>query len=219
MKKLLLLVSAMMLICLQTAGVALAEPTHPNEVGLYLTQDGAGPFGTTVIGTPVETYLVLTRPTNVDGSGQPFVSFYGFECLLTFTPTPPALILIATELPPGSLDIGRYKDVMAGILEFIVGIDYSNPPQIVDEAVVMAKLTFLNLDTSVTEVSMGPIPDQQSIPGQMAYLGGHETSGPDYFLTPMYSMGGSHEAPVFVFNGEAVAVDQESFGSVKALYR
>ena len=35
----------------------------------------------------------------------------------------------------------------------------------------------------------------------------------------MYSMGGSHEAPVFVFNGEAVAVENESFGSVKALYR
>jgi hypothetical protein len=35
----------------------------------------------------------------------------------------------------------------------------------------------------------------------------------------MYPISGSHEAPVFVFNGVAVPVEEESFGSVKALYR
>jgi hypothetical protein len=32
-------------------------------------------------------------------------------------------------------------------------------------------------------------------------------------------MGGSHDAPVFLFEGIAIAVEEESFGSVKALYR
>ncbi len=219
MKKLLLSLSVVALLSVLAFGIATAEPTHPNEIGLYVTQDGTGPYGTTVIGTTVETYLVLTRPTDVEGNGQPYVSFYGFECYLSFGPDPSLLLLVNTELPPGSLDIGLDKNVQAGMLEFIVGIDFNIPPQVVDEAVVMATLTFLNLDTSVIEVSIGPIPDVPSIPGHMAFLGGHETSGPDFFLTPMYSIGGSHEAPVFVFNGEAVAVENESFGSVKALYR
>ncbi len=219
MNKFLLSVSVAAALTLVMAGIALAEPTHPNEIGLYVTQDGTGPTGTIVIGELVDTYLVLTRPTDVEGNGQPYVSFYGFECLLSFNPIPPLLVLVNTELPPGSLDIGREKNPQTGYVEFIVGIDYNIPPQVVDEAVMAAKLTFLNLDTSETEVSIGPIMDIPSIPGHMAFLGGHETSGPDYFLTPMYSMGGSHEAPVFVFNGEAVAVENESFGSVKALYR
>ena len=55
-------------------------------------------------------------------------------------------------------------------------------------------------------------------PGQMAFLGGYEPA-PPYSLLPMYSIGGSHDAPVFIFNGEAVDVESESFGTVKALYR
>ena len=219
MKKLLLSVFAVALLPLLMAGVVLAEPTDPNEIGLYVTQDGTGPTGTTVIGTPVEVYLVLTRPTDVEGNGQPFISFAGFECLFTFNPVPSLLILLSTELPPQSLDIGRYKDIQEGILEFIVGISNQTALPVVNESVAMAKLTFLNLDTTVTEVSLGPIQDIASIPGQMAFLGGHTPNGPGYELTPMYSMGGSHEAPVFIFNGEAVAVENESFGSVKALFR
>ncbi len=219
MNKLLLSVSAAALFTLLIAGAALAEPTHPNEVGLYVTQDGTGPTGTMVVGAPVEVYLVLTRPIDVEETGIPFYSFAGFECLLTFNPVPSMLILLSTELPPESLDIGRFKNIQEGVLEFIVGIASSSALPVTDESVAMAKLTFLNLDSSLTGVSLGPIEDIESIPGHMAYLGGHSPDGPDFFLTTMYSMGGSHEAPVFVFNGEAVAVESESFGSVKALYR
>ena len=38
-------------------------------------------------------------------------------------------------------------------------------------------------------------------------------------LLIMYSMGASHDAPVFHFEGEAVAVENDTFGSVKALFR
>lgn len=216
MKMLLLTLSALALLFV---GVALAEPTDPNEIGLYLTQDGSGPFGTTVIGSPVDVYLVLTLAADVDGSGQPFFSCGGFECLFTFNPAPSLLILMQTVLPPGSLDIGRYKDIQEGVLEFIVGIPRNSAPQVVDGAIVVAQLTFLNLDTTVTEVSLGPLGDLESIPGHMAFVGLFEEEGSEPVLSPMYSIGGSHEAPVFVFNGEAVAVENESFGSVKALYR
>ena len=45
----------------------------------------------------------------------------------------------------------------------------------------------------------------------MAFMGGEL---PDYpsVLLPMYSMGGSHDAVVFEFNGEAVVVETESVG-------
>ena len=46
MKKLLLSVSAAALFTLLIAGAALAEPTHPNEVGLYVT-NVIGPTVTT----------------------------------------------------------------------------------------------------------------------------------------------------------------------------
>jgi hypothetical protein len=35
----------------------------------------------------------------------------------------------------------------------------------------------------------------------------------------MHPVSGSHDAPVFLFNGEAVTVESDTFGSVKALYR
>ena len=126
MKKLLLSVFAVALLPLLMAGVVLAEPTDPNEIGLYVTQDGTGPTGTTVIGTPVEVYLFLTRPTDVEENGQPFISFAGFECLFTFNPVPSLLILLSTELPPQSLDIGRYKDIQEGMSGIHCGNFQSN---------------------------------------------------------------------------------------------
>ena len=36
-----------------TSNASVAEPTHPNEVGLYTTTDGSGGTGTYVIGEPV----------------------------------------------------------------------------------------------------------------------------------------------------------------------
>jgi len=220
MKKLLFVVTTIFTLSLLMPGAGIAEPTHPNEVGLYLNPDGTGPTGTFVMGAPVDVYLVLTRPTDVDGNGEPYISFYGFECLMTFDPVPDNdLLLLEVVLPPGSLDIGRYKDINEGILEFIVGIDYNIPAPVINESVEMAKLTFMNLSSTITEVTLGPVQPNQSIPGEMAFLGGHQPSGTDYILTTMYSMGGSPDAPVFVFNGEAVAVETESFGSVKALYR
>jgi len=70
----------------------------------------------------------------------------------------------------------------------------------------------LHLNTYPVEVTLGP-PSVPSIPGHMGFL------PPNPPIEIMYSMGGSHEAPVFIFNGMAIPVESESFGSVKALYR
>ena len=204
---------------LLTSNAGVAEPTHPNEVGLYTTADGSGGTGTYVMGEPVDVYLVLTKPTDVNHGDQPFNVITGLELQLKFSPAPNNdLFLVNTELPPGSVDIGEIKDINTGILDFIVGIPDSEAVEVVDAAALLVRLTFLNFSSEVIKVSLGPTEGGWSIPGQMAFLGGMVPHTP-YELLPMYSMGGSHEAPVFEFNGSAVAVESESFGSVKAMYR
>ena len=126
-------------------------------------------------------------------------------------------MLLDTVLPGDYLDIG-VKDFDGGYLEFICGISYGSPLPVVNEAVEMAKLTFMSLGAQVTQVFLGPIPAVQSIAGEMAFLGGQAPSI-EYELLPMYSIGGSHDAAVFAFNGAAVAIETASFGSIKALYR
>jgi hypothetical protein len=74
--------------------------------------------------------------------------------------------------------------------------------------------TAAHMVDNVINVTLGPISTMPpSISGQMAFV------TPNSTLEAMYSMGGSHDAPVFLFGGEAVPVEKESFGSVKALYR
>jgi len=218
MKKLIFPVFAIAVLFLLTPNPGIAEPTHPNEVGLYLNDDGTGATGTFVVGAPVDVYLVLTKPTDVENGNVPFNVVTGVEFQMHFNPVPSDLILLATVLPPGSIDIGRYKDISTGILEFIVGIPDNSAVSVIDEAAMLIKFTFLKLSTETTEVTLRPIPDSPSIPGEMAFLGGDQP-WPPYSLLAMYSMGGSHEAGVFEFNGEAVDVESESFGTVKALYR
>ena len=89
MKKLLFAVSAIaVLSLLLVAGSSIAEPTHPNEVGLYMEPfepDGTGVTGTYIVGDPVIVYLVLTRPTDTE-TGIPYPTINAFECMLTFNP-------------------------------------------------------------------------------------------------------------------------------------
>ncbi len=188
-------------------GSSVAEPTHPNEVGLYTTQDGYGPTGTFIVGAPVTVYLVLTRP---EKDGVPYLTVNAFECLLSFNPIG-NMFKLGEVFPPGSINVGDSNNIGLGYLEYIVGFADDFP--VTNESVVLVTITFLHAAPIVTEVTLGPPLYGGSIPGEMAY---QSVQGD---LRVMYSMGGSHEAPVFIFQGEAIAVEKESFGSVKALFR
>ncbi len=193
---------------------SLAQFQYSNQIGMYTTEDGLGATGTSVMGAAVDVFLVLTKPTDVENGEAPFSACCGFELTMTFSPTPnDDLFVLRADVPPYSIDIGPNKDINLGYLDFFCGIDYTRPPLVVDEAVVLVSFTFLNANPGVTEVTLGPS-YAPSIAGQMAFLGEEPEQ-----LRAMYSKGGSHDAPVFIFNGEAVAVENESFGSVKALYR
>jgi len=218
MRKFLFAVSVIaVLSVLLVPGSGIAEPTHPNEIGLYLSPDGYGATGTFEMMALVDVYLVLTKPTDVQNSGAPFDNIYGFECRLNFNPNPLGnLYKLQDDLPILSINVGDSTDMTQGFLEYIVGIAASNPLAVVDEAAVLITFTFMAVTPTPTEVTLGPVGTYSSIPGQMVFYTNDQYSDD---AQVMYSVGGSHDAPVFIFNGEAVAVENESFGSVKALYR
>lgn len=214
MKKLLFAVSAIAALSLLAPSSSFAVFQYSNQVGLYTIDDGMGATGTSVMNSDVTVYLVLTQPTDVENGDAPFSACCGFECTISFNPSPNNdLFLVEAILPPYSIDIGPNKDINLGYLDYYVGIDYTRPLPVNNEAAVLVTFTFFNMNPGITEVTLGPsyVP---SIAGEMAFLGDEPEQ-----LRVMYSKGGSHDAPVFLFNGEAVAVENESFGSVKALYR
>lgn len=204
---------AVFLVCL---GPATAQELATNQIGLYLNPegpDGSGVSGTSEIGVPVSVYLVMTRPVDVQNGNAPYPTINAFECQLNFDPAPVGtLFKLADTLPANSVNVGDNADINQGYLEYIVGIDTNNPVQVVDEAAVLIWFQFMNVSTGRTTVSLG-LTSAPSIPGEIAF---QSVSGQ---LRVMYPASGSFNEPVFEFNGEAVAVDNESFGSVKALFR
>ncbi len=184
----------------------IAEPTHPNEIGLYTEPNGYGETGTYVVNAPVTVYLVLTKPEDNNG---PLWGIRAFECQLNFTPAGNMFLLGDALAAPG-LNIGDTANFDLGYLEYIVGFSDSVP--VINHAVVLITFSFLNLYSGPVEVTMGPA-SNPIIPGQMALFTPIQT------WEVMYPISGAVDAPVFIFNGQAVAVENDSFGSVKAMYR
>ena len=110
-----------------------------------------------------------------------------------------------------ALNIGDVDNFGDGYLEYIVGFGDDLP--VVNEAATLVEFIFLVLSPVPVEVTLGPV-SVPSIPGQMVFLA---TEGPD--LQQMHPVSGHPDAPVFIFEGRAIPVESESFGSVKVLYR
>lgn len=213
MRKLLFAVSAIAaLSLLLVPGSSIAEPTHPNEVGLYMTPDGLGATGTFVVGAPVTVYLVLTRPTDTE-TGIPYATINAFECRLTFDPIG-NLFKLGEVFPPQALNVGDIGNIGLGYLEYIVGLGTDYP--VTNESVDLLAINFMHTAPGQIDVSLSPT-SAPSIPGHMAY---QSVEGD---LRIMYSAGGEDgdpdDIPVWIFDGNATPIETESFGSVKALFR
>ena len=102
MKMLLFFVTGIATLFLLAPISSFAEPTHPNEIGLYTEPNGYGATGTDVLGAPVDVYLVLTKPeaNNVSLSG-----IFAFECQLNFNPIG-GIFLIGNVLNGEGANIG-----------------------------------------------------------------------------------------------------------------
>lgn len=207
MKTLLFAVVALFGISMLAPSPVTAEPTHFNEIGLYTTPDGLGDPGIDGIGIPLNVYLVLTKPAY---NGVPSAGIRAFECQLNFNPAGNMFKLADGFLSP-ALNIGDAGNIGDGYLEYIVGFGDDLP--VLNEFATLIEFTFMNLNSVPVEVTLGPV-SVPSIPGQMVFIA---TEGPDF--QQMHPVSGHPDAPVFIFEGRAIPVESESFGSVKALYR
>jgi hypothetical protein len=214
MKKLFFAVSALAALSLLAPSTGFAQ-THEysNQVGLYMTPDGTGLTGNSDLNLPVLVYLVLTKPTDVANEEAAYTTIQAFECTLNFNPAPNNdLFALNVGLPQNAINVGVGTNINDGFLDYIVGIDFNHPLLVTEESTVLITFTFMNQSTGITEVTLSAT-SAASIDGQMAF------ESEEGQLRIMYSAGGSFDDPVFKFNAAAVAVDNESFGSVKALFR
>jgi hypothetical protein len=171
-----------------------------NEVGLYVDEDAMVPFiDLTTIGM-FDAFIVLKNPQTL--AGEPVASIFGFEMLLSYDSS--LMFLASIVFPTDALNIGTPEEIICG---------FGHPVLVgSDNLVTLAMVSFLYISDQQF-IYIGPV-SVPSLPGEMAYL------GEDYLdLFPMYPSSGSHEAPVFAVNGTVVAVEKESWGNVKALYR
>lgn len=193
--------------------LVVAEPTHPNEIGLYLTVDGTGPTGVTTPNTFVPAYLVLTRPT-ITETGEPVLNLTGFDLMIHVDPIPAGdLFVLRIAFWPGIMDC--CPDPFFGDRPYsLIDVSYypAQPQPVTGQSVVLIEYDFLKLSSSPHVITLEPLPTA-AIPGQMSF---QPANGDRQIMHPI---SGSFEDPVFVFNGEAVGVESVSFGSVKALYR
>jgi hypothetical protein len=209
MKKLLFAVSALAALSLLAPSSGFAQHVYFNQVGLYTTSSGLGTniTGTNDVGVPVSVFLVLSKPAQGESV---FPGVKAFECQLNFNPIG-NIFKLGDALAADGLNIGDTDHIADGYLEYIVG--FSDVVALTaDQSIALVSFTFMNLNVVPVNITLGP-PSVPSIPGQMAFL------PPSPPLVAMYSAGGAPDAPVFTFNGQAVAVENESFGAVKALYR
>lgn len=210
MLKVLFAVVAVLSISMLAPGIGMAEPTHFNEIGLYTTSDGYGETGTFATGVPVSIYLVLTKPASHD---VPCTGVKAFECQLNFNPVG-GIYKLGDSMMGQGLNIGDTDNISLGYLEYIAA--FANAVPVVDEAVALIHFQLLNTNGFPVEVTLGP-PSTPSLPGFMVFLPPEYNDNSD--LEIMHPVSGHPDAPVFIFNGAAVSVETESFGSVKSLYR
>jgi hypothetical protein len=210
MKKLPMLMSAFALLILAVPVLSIAQDSYPNEVGLFVNPDATGPAGISPqLSVPTDIWLVLTNVVDLENGGIPMEHVTGFECRIGVTPDPTDDFFLLgfdfADSNANSVNIGNWSEG-----ELIVG--YALPVSVANENVVLARITVFCTSTTRFDLSLNQT-SKPGIPDEMAFVGDDGT------IKQMDSIGGSIGATVFSIYGEAVAVENESFGSVKALFR
>ncbi|MFO7608027.1 MAG: hypothetical protein R6X35_02340 [Candidatus Krumholzibacteriia bacterium] len=199
---------------LALAGAAAAQINHPyNEVGIYTVEqpDGCATARVEVpVGGEFWCYLVLTNPWN-EALDRPVTTVGGFEFRLGI---PEGVIVLASVYPPFHIDdcFGCWPDFRVGAnMPVNNGFRTLMPFQIM---VTTGEPVFLSMaPTAVTP---------SSIPGEIVFTDYDD----DFSLQVMHPVSGSFDVPVFAINWDGdlsfcqtVPLRDESFGSLKALYR
>lgn len=212
MKKLLYVASALAALALLAPNAGYAQ-TAFNQVGIYSTNTGT-PGTENFNATPFvgfSGYLVLTKPVNHAFAGGtntsvPVTSLAAYEFRLTI-PTE-GFLKTGDILPPGALNVGSAPDYVIGL---------ATPLAVTNQAAVLATFSFLALDALPKNIFLGPT-SAPGVPGQMSFIDMLDPPLSAGFQV-MYPSSGSAAAPVFSVNGAAVAIENQSWGNVKSLFR
>ncbi len=200
------------------SGFAEISPDN-NEFGIYTDPSGGIGSASIIVPpvTPFGAYLVLTNPVNdtFDGgtnTNTPVNWVEAFECRIN---KPAGLgstwFQLSEVLPPETINVGTAPDYVTGS---------ASPYPVANNAVVLISWEIMVLTGDVFEWYLD-ITTPQSIPGTMAYQDAEDSNwnGGNIPLVSAYPSSGSSLLPVFSVNGGVMAVENESWGGVKALFR
>jgi hypothetical protein len=195
MKKILVTLA---IVCLAGTAMAQVDP-DPDGIGMYFDLD-ATQYCLDYTGGPVSVYLVLTNASEPTGIS-------GWECHVTYT-VPAGDFETGWVLPAGSLNVSTAPD-------FVVGLAAPAPWA---PAILLGTYGILVFATGSMEWYVGPA-DTPSIPGVPVYAAGDNPGN----LIPLQMVSGSPDLPVAQLNigcpGDVIGTQQETFGSVKAMFK
>lgn len=217
---------------LATVLVVIAAPVNAqwDSNTFMLTADTGWPSYYCLGGTnPVDNvlYLVVEDPINPDfesSGSRPVQQINGFECALVDWGN---FRVLSVQYPVPAVNIGSTANQVVG---------YSVPiPVVSGGPTILATITFAILPPTKSQASnradvgaKSPLPcstatdglffaitERPSIVGSMAYLDAEDTNDPLVAATTWNGF----DQPAFLVEPWAVATDNQSWGSVKSLYR
>ena len=214
MKKLLFAVCALAAISLLAPNAGFAQDPDPNvwdnRIGVYTSADAASaslasmaPF------SQFDIYMVLSNPRRSDGSAATVVN--GFECTVSFT-GPSYFILSTTLAGAGGLDIDSAPNGYAvgwadPGLPVVNGLVHLLTWQIMLQGAANSSTPF--------QIFMGPA-TAPSVPGGYMAINVPDS---ETLLRPCLPSSGDFAEAVYAIGLTPVAVENSSFGAVKALFR
>jgi len=219
MKKLFFAVSALAALTLLAPNAGFAG-TAFNQLGLYTDEVGTESAASIDIApsTQFNVFLVVNRPVNeafVDGNGTPpfqrvMNEVSGYECAVGFWDSNDALIpglfVLATTFNGNAVRLGTGGN-------FVVG--FASPIPVTAGAAMLTTFNIMVLDTNPKEIFLD-VSTPASLPGTMAIVDGAIVNDN---LQAAFPSSGNLSAHVFGINTGVVAVENESWGGVKALFR
>ncbi len=180
-----------------------------NSLGVYFDSDGnIDCLDPPTLFVTHNMYFIVAHPTPANLSGYEFA--WRFD-----PPIEASAIVMETVLPPGAMNIGKENSLLVSFANGLVTA----------EATVLARCTFILLDTVPTEtyITVGPATPAR-LPGHAAILGAME---PGLTVMALRENGGAIDAEGWAVPGVASLdclphgepVDPATWGGIKALYR
>lgn len=190
------LVVFLMVSLLASSAFAVVDP-DADSIGIYFDETADVNCADPALYAPFPAYIIITNPS------QPVVA--GFEASWAAMGTPGQLIVQTFAFPVETVNVGDQNNILAGFNSALPST----------EAVIVASMTFLMVGGDPNPIMIGPATPSSGTDGLPLYQG--ETPGVFFNLGPS---SGSVDLPVAeIYGGCPVAVENETWGSVKSLYR